>query len=488
MQIKHKENEKSLNSPKIIWKNILKVTEKVGADEAKALRILFYMLFSSGSKPTIRYRFRFYRRIWSLLKTNTDGQIPDRPKNSPLFAFIFNTPSNMNNILPVFLEAQRRGLNSNIIFGDGVIVDSKHLQALTSITKYHDIISLTLVKERVAGFRRAREQYEALLNGFESVSSELAATIRKLKLELLMELTLLTVIRIGLNRFYYAIKPSCVVSTSDLWPFEHVLFAEARSIGIPSFIIQHGVIADPFWWPFVADKLLLWGDPFKNEILKIGAPANRLVVSGFPATDSIFSKYAGKSTFFQNKSASSYTILSNTQDRVLFPDLFIKYKSFLKSLVSETPSIQWNVKLHPNEDERFYRDILDGPFINFKILPKSTSLEESVSNADVTCTLYSTAGLEAMVMQKPLVVFDIDPKIQEISWWPNSGGGIYIKSVEDMVEFVNKSALNCNLLSELLLKQNDFMSITFANQGRAGEAILDEIEETLTNAASRKAL
>ena len=174
-----------------------------------------------------------------------------------------------------------------------------------------------------------------------------------------------------------------------------------------------------------------------------------------------------------------YVILSNTQDRFEFPDLYLNYKYLVKSLIIALPSIQWNIKLHPIEDDSFYDDILDSNYKNFKILPKSTSLGEALIQSDVACTLNSTAGLEAMVFQKPVVVFDIDPMIAESAWWPKLGGGVYVKSAEKMTEFVCKTAADINFVPELLKKQNDFLSMCFANQGRASEAMLDVIKEAL---------
>lgn len=478
MQTGFEKNEKSLNSPQLLWENILRVTEKIGSQEAKAVRIPLYMFLASERMLTLQDRLRCYRKVCRLLITTTRRQVAKVPKNRPLFAFIFDTPSNMNNILPVFQAARRRDWDPWILLGDGFSVDQKHLEGVTKFTKFYGLVSLTTVKERLEALNRANRYYDVLFNEFESVGPYLANIVQRLRLHLITELTLFIIISTGVQRLYAGLEPSCVISTSDFWPFEHAVFAEARRVGIPSFVIQHGTTT-PFWWPFVADKLLLWGEPFRDEILKLGAPSSRLAVCGMPATDSMFSKHKGKFTFSQYMPKSSYVILSNTQDRFEFRDLYLKYKKFLKSVVAAVPSVQWNVKLHPIEDESFYRDILDSHFNNFKILPKSTSLEEGVAQAEVACSLNSTAGLEAMVMRKPLVVFDIDPMIRQSAWWPKRGGGIYVKRAEEMTEFVRKSAADNNFVLELLKKQDDFLSMTFANQGRAAEAVLNVIEETL---------
>ena len=94
----------------------------------------------------------------------------------------------------------------------------------------------------------------------------------------------------------------------------------------------------------------------------------------------------------------------------------------------------------------------------------------------MACSLYSTAALEAMVMQKPLVVFNIHPLIPKTAWWPKRGGGIYVKCAKEMMEFSKKSVSDKGFLSELVREQNGFLCKTFANHGRAAEAVLEEIQ------------
>jgi CDP-glycerol glycerophosphotransferase (TagB/SpsB family) len=145
-------------------------------------------------------------------------------------------------------------------------------------------------------------------------------------------------------------------------------------------------------------------------------------------------------------------------------------------MVAATPSIHWSIKLHPSENEIFYRDLLNSGLPNFSVLPKSTTLEEAVTRADVACTIFSTAGLEAMIMRRPLVVFDVDPMVYEYAWWPKFGGGTYIHTAEAMLDFVKKASAGGQFLAGLVSKQDQFLTENFANPGRASEAILDMLE------------
>ena len=59
-----------------------------------------------------------------------------------------------------------------------------------------------------------------------------------------------------------------------------------------------------------------------------------------------------------------------------------------------------------------------------QILRPDVSLQQATEEADVACTIRSTAGLEAMMMQRPVIVIDLLPGSDCSVWWPSHGGGL----------------------------------------------------------------
>jgi hypothetical protein len=482
MQQDQNKTEGAPRSPEAAWNIIVKVTGQIGSDEAKALRVLIYIIFLENSGTTHRNRLRCWRKLWRWLVVPIGTRMADAVGSHPLFVFMHDTPANMDNLTPVVQAAQGRGWNPHILTGDGINVSSRVGNRVANCVSLRGLMAATNLRERYISLTRARSHYAALYSGFKSQGSQWTNVIRHHRTWIVTELALFMAASLGLRRLYAALQPSCVISTSDLWPFDHAVFAEARRRKIPSFVIQHGVAAG-FWWPCVADKLLLWGNSTRNDLMKYGAPADRLAVCGMPSADHLLRQGQASSGAKPCNAVSSYVILSNTQGRSLYPDLYARYGLLLKAVVAATPATRWTVKLHPREDETFYRELLDGRFPNFSILPKSTSLAEAVMQADVACTLFSTAGMEAMIMRRPLVVFDVGPVIREYAWWPKSGGGVYVGSPEEMAEFVKKAASDGQFLSDLVAKQDQFLSENIANPGRAAEAVLDTIQEVMSNAS-----
>jgi len=104
------------------------------------------------------------------------------------------------------------------------------------------------------------------------------------------------------------------------------------------------------------------------------------------------------------------------------------------------------------------------------------SLEEAVQDADVATTVFSTAGLEAMIMNRPLIVAPATPRVQEVAWWPTMGGGTYAVSAQEFQIQLTKLILDQDHRARQLDKQREFLSKSFANQGHAAERIVDLLE------------
>jgi glycosyltransferase involved in cell wall biosynthesis len=337
-----------------------------------------------------------------------------------------------------------------------------------------DLMAATTFKERFHALTESARLYRLLLARFNHRAPDQAATIRANRTTVITELALSIAVRPALRRLYATWQPSCLISTTDFWPFEHAVFAEARRARIPSFVIQHGVVAR-FWQPFVCDTLILWGEPFRQELLSLGAPAERLAVCGMPAADQLFLRYGATATRPSIKQTVNFLILSQTNDQGLMPHLYDKYRALLRDVIPRTSEINWVVKLHPSEDDSFYRDIGDDVRRLLTILPKSTTLEQAVTSADVACTLYSTAGLEAMMMGCPVVVLDVEPEISKYAWWPKCGGGVYVPTAEALRTFIAQAGESAAFLDDIVARQRAFLRNAFANHGKAADAVVSLI-------------
>jgi len=97
-----------------------------------------------------------------------------------------------------------------------------------------------------------------------------------------------------------------------------------------------------------------------------------------------------------------------------------------------------------------------------------------VEQADVVCTIRSTAGLQAMMMQRPVVVIDLTP---ECVWWPAQGGGAAAKDSSSFKNVFDHLIDDADFRTATLDSQGVFLNKAFANKGRAASSIVDYMEE-----------
>jgi hypothetical protein len=83
-----------------------------------------------------------------------------------------------------------------------------------------------------------------------------------------------------------------VVTLCDAHPHENAITCAAIGKGISTFTNQHGMVGDLFA-PVMSDRIFVWGDVSKNELIEIGVDQAKVIVTGkvelvpAPKTESI---------------------------------------------------------------------------------------------------------------------------------------------------------------------------------------------------------
>jgi hypothetical protein len=360
----------------------------------------------------------------------------------------------------------------------GGILTTQHVSA--ELHEFVGLVPIVLVEELLGQMNLGERIRNALrvAKAYNQITSALSRHLQGFRLtgrraRLARELVVSALYGSVCKRVLDSWSPSCIISTSDFWPLEHQLCCQASRRQIPSLVIQHGVI-DEFWWPFVADLYCMWGDSQADQMRRLGAPAERLTVLGMPATDNLFGRAnAGEYKPVGIRTQPVCLLLSQTNGKGYEPEAFRSYRQFLAEAISRMPFVTWKVKLHPVEDDSFYREMGDAVYRRLTFHPKNMSLEEAVHDADVATTVFSTAGLEAMIMNRPLIVAPATARVQEVAWWPTMGGGTYAASAQEFQIQMTKLTSDRDHRARQMDKQREFLSKSFANQGHAAERIVD---------------
>jgi hypothetical protein len=452
-----------------LWQAIVAATANLGPD-ATALRIPLWVEFRQRPRS-------FKKRIGAIVGICRQFLAIGRrvkvhfPNGGVLVCFPHHTLSNVNNMLPVATEAFRRGLVGAILtFGNFSEKLADFAEAVPIITEQQLVRQLS-IPERLRNLARMARVYKQVVAALSQHLPGLRLARRRARL---LQMVGASVIYGSIfKRFFATWAPDCIVSTSDFWPFEHQLCCQAKLRQVPSLVIQHGTI-DYIWWPFVADLCCLWGDAHVDQLRSLGAPPHRLTVVGMPATDKFFRRSrTAPGRQLSDRVRPVCLILSMTNGSSAEPEVFRSYRQFTIEAINLIPFVTWKVKLHPVETDSFYRELGDSLYGRLTFHPSSVSLEEAVNDADVVTTIYSTAGLETMVMDRPLIVAPATARVQELAWWPMAGGGRYAASAQEFEEQLNKLISDQNYRRRQLEEQRGFLTRSFANQGHAAEHMVD---------------
>lgn len=457
-----------------LWRDIVAATAEEDSD-ITALRIP--LLYRLENKQYIGKQMRDVLFAAAEFLHLPDANPIHFPKGKALFCFAHCTAANMNNLLPVAREALKRNVLGGIVMGEDFTAELGEFVGAVPLVSVKSLIGSLPPSVRYKNAASIAKVYRKLAKGLIQRRPALGGGLAANRGSILRDITCSLQFGSVWQQVLANWSPGCVVSTSDFWPLEHQLCRQAASLKIPSLVIQHGVIGD-FWWPFVADICCLWGATHVQQLIDLGAPAERLIAVGMPASDGMFRhSNCDASTRNRRRTSPVCLLMSHTHGKMYEKEAFDRYKDFIAEAVKSAPEIIWKVKLHPMEDEEFYRAMGASVFERLNFHPKTVSLLEAVADADVVTTVYSTAGLESMVLNRPLIVAPAISRVQHLAPWPAMGGGIYAETPTDFQSLIMRLTLEKEYREEHLQKQHKFLAASFANQGRAAERIVDLLEQ-----------
>jgi hypothetical protein len=460
-----------------LWEGLVRLTDASGDECIRSLRIaLFVLLQNSASDPLLRQAQRGLLSLKSLLAPRR-SLVPRSEPGRLLFCFAHKTSSNMHNLLPVAREAYRRELLGGIVSAADFSGELAEFAGKVPILTAADLKSQLGIAERSEIARKAFQVCGEISRRLSAYDSSLGATFRRNIGTVLAEAVTSLQMARGFQILFDSWSPSGVVCTSDLWPLEYQLAHQASARRIPSVVLQHGNLIY-FYWPFIADLFLVWGQQSWEEMLTLGTPTERLAIGGMPASDQVFQ--SNREEARAEVQAEAYrpicVILSHTHARDMEAELFASYRRFLSALIPATPFVRWKVKLHPSEDRSFYDELEPAAAAPLEFYPPSTPLADALREADVVTTLYSTAGHEAMMAGRPLIIPILSPRMTEPGLLPRIQGAILVHTPEEFERELKGVTSNPEYRARQLLPQKKALDHGFSNQGHASEAIVDLIQ------------
>lgn len=212
-------------------------------------------------------------------------------------------------------------------------------------------------------------------------------------------------------------------------------------LSINVYNIQHGVLSE-ISYPGLANTHILWGEESKKKCLSLGYKESELVVIGAACFDAIPSNLPEKKVF---------TFFSQTISELNFDKRYaVEMKSWIKDCAEIHKDWNFIIRLHPHEHSgTFYSELKSLPNISIEY-NNERSIVDLLKITQVAGTFFSGAGIDTMLMQRILLVFNPLDSIPKTNWIKN--GCTSISNKNDLIDLL--ATINEEKTQKILAKQN----------------------------------
>lgn len=204
------------------------------------------------------------------------------------------------------------------------------------------------------------------------------------------------------------LKPDLVITTSSP-RYERATVYAAKEIGIPSISI-HDLLAFEYWHKLEADNICVMCEITKQNLINNGQQSKNIIVTGNPAFDEVknerlnFDKKVLCKRYKLDEPAR-YILLAtqpNCNGRLM--------AEYIKEYCDNRSNIKAILKPHPGEDITSYLDLSAA---NLNII-SDAPIRELIALSSLTITTYSTVGVEAILMHRPLIQLNLTGDVNPI--------------------------------------------------------------------------
>ena len=198
-------------------------------------------------------------------------------------------------------------------------------------------------------------------------------------------------------------QPKLIVTIDESSDLSKPMLDYAKSVGIKTLAIQHAFLEQypAFSDTISPDKIAAWGVTSAGQYAAQGFPAEQIITTGSPKFDSL----AGQK--FDAAAVAQKYGLGTNKKTILFgsqPILESELTTILNALINyvNTNDLQLIIKLHPRENEKFYKKFVEQ--IKNKCIITKEDLHPLILFSDVIVINSSLVGLEAAILSKPVIL------------------------------------------------------------------------------------
>lgn len=274
---------------------------------------------------------------------------------------------------------------------------------------------------------------------------------------------------------------SVVVGTTEEMT-SRILTLVASSKGIPSFCLQHGLImGEEAFLPVFATKQVVYGAYEKEWYLQKGVEENRIAIVGHPRFDDIFTmNHMSKSAFLEKMGFDADKKIIFIATQPFHTSFYVQ----LTELLVKNPELAIIIKPHPWEKSRN----LVSEYINLsevypsvKYVTNEVKIYDIIANSDTVVVANSTVGLEAMLLNKPVVVYKSKSSNRDYPYY-DALGGVVSDNAETVANIIHSILDHPPYAQTEILLRNQFSNRNYPQKISLSK--LQQLIEKITNESS----
>ena len=291
----------------------------------------------------------------------------------------------------------------------------------------------------------------------------------------------------GFRQFLNVHRPAAIVTEYDRNALWSCLVLAARTLAIPTFTLQHGVLNERAigYVPPLADKMFCWGQFAEEELVRYGAKPQQLAIGGCPRLE--------RRLAVTTKEGRTRLGLDPTKPVVMLatapyaPSERTRLVDIFAGCMKLRPEAVGIVRLHPSEKfENYAVAARLYPEIRF-FENREATLDESLAAADIVVTHNSGVGGDALVKKRAVIVVEMPPvpmghgkDLVEKARCP------CVRKPQEMAEAVGRLLFDEAYRQQRQIAAERFVEKFCAYFGReSAERIADGIQQSLAHTAEK---
>jgi glycosyltransferase involved in cell wall biosynthesis len=248
----------------------------------------------------------------------------------------------------------------------------------------------------------------------------------------------------ALEALLEALRPRLLVGLSERGTLVQTAFQAARRLGVAGLALEsHDMVYDePLFGRLDADRLAVCGRASAEIYRRHGVPAERIVVTGQPAYDRLAvlgaEGHSSEREYLPPGKERLVVFFSQPSEVTFSRRRKLELLRAAAGLQRSSAATAVLVKPHPREDPQELEGLIKQAGLPQEaILPFRLDLYKLLIESDVVVTAFSTVGVEALVLGKPVAVLRV-PGEEAVLEYTASEGVYRAFNAEELAEGVQR--------------------------------------------------